>query len=214
MDLFNLKCPICDETSVEPVTAVCLTHTFCRECLASWIRRRQDDQFQACCPVCRRPLTGMDPASESLRVNTDIAQAILLTHTVHIRHVNDMTAGALVRALAAHIWHYVVQGVHAMLNWIVTWVSTRFEMSVTRPLAAACRESARLSRIATHRITCAWRTTMISLHASFQTAVIHPAAFIFHGSATVSARITNAIASGTRIIPASLIGGALSRTSY
>lgn len=62
MDPWN--CPICHELLLDPVGLPC-GHSFCQECLFSWIRSRSQSDEACSCPVCRAAIPRL-PASGGL----------------------------------------------------------------------------------------------------------------------------------------------------
>lgn len=62
----NMACSICSELFVRAMTLNC-THTFCRHCIESWIKRRKE------CPVCRTIIVSM---TRSLAIDSFIEQII------------------------------------------------------------------------------------------------------------------------------------------
>lgn len=71
MDHFG--CSLCLCICVEPVTAGCGAHNFCRACLSNWSTCQQQAQRDPTCPECRRPI---QQADAELRVNNAIREAI------------------------------------------------------------------------------------------------------------------------------------------
>lgn len=66
----SLTCSICSELFVRAMTLNC-THTFCRYCIESWIKRRKD------CPNCRTIIVSM---TRSLAIDNFI-DSIIVTLT-------------------------------------------------------------------------------------------------------------------------------------
>ncbi|XP_054483185.1 LOW QUALITY PROTEIN: nuclear factor 7, brain-like [Anoplopoma fimbria] len=52
----DLCCPVCHEVFWDPVTLSC-SHSFCKDCLKSWWRKKQTQE----CPVCNRRSSRSDP---------------------------------------------------------------------------------------------------------------------------------------------------------
>jgi hypothetical protein len=112
------ECLICNDSCVLPVTAACLTHTFCRDCLAGWIRSCHERRVPPLCPACKRSLAGTDPAQ--LRVNTDIERLLEITRNppAAIVPVEQPAAVLLLRQLLDRVWLDVNHALVARQFWI------------------------------------------------------------------------------------------------
>ena len=66
-------CIICFQTCRDPVTALCLTHNFCRSCLEDWVARSTAAGQQPTCPTCRVPI---QRTVAEIKVNTGLKAEI------------------------------------------------------------------------------------------------------------------------------------------
>lgn len=53
--LQSLECSICVELFVRAITLAC-SHSFCQDCLASWIEGQTQARSVPVCPMCRQPI--------------------------------------------------------------------------------------------------------------------------------------------------------------
>ena len=52
----HLNCTMCEEVFIDPVMDKKCQHTFCKECIVSWIKLSQKKEQEATCPICRKIL--------------------------------------------------------------------------------------------------------------------------------------------------------------
>lgn len=88
--LESLRCSMCLGVCEEPVVAGCGAHTYCRACLAGWIRTAPRP---VTCPMCR---VRMQQLEADLRVNTGLRDVIaaLRAPPVVALHAADVEMGA------------------------------------------------------------------------------------------------------------------------
>jgi len=75
----DLKCSICLDPFQSPFCDAYCGHTFCFECLKTWIRQKRS------CPICRRYFTKFVPVTNKKRLNE---LDDLLVHCVHCNETN------------------------------------------------------------------------------------------------------------------------------
>ena len=69
----SFECSFCFQTYVDPVTASCHAHNFCKLCLQTWISTQLGDGLEATCPTC---CIKIQQSPDDLQINVGLRDMI------------------------------------------------------------------------------------------------------------------------------------------
>lgn len=113
----HCRCSLCLSICIEPVTAGCGAHNFCRVCIAEWITCQQQDGRHPTCPECRRPI---QQDATQLRVNNALREAIVGLRAAPVTQLRSIDINLSDRILGRGATGEVVAG-----DWLGTPVAVK-----------------------------------------------------------------------------------------